>query len=337
MKKQLFSLCVGAALGASLLLSGCQSGTTSEAAKPTAAPTVEYQWDFATKTTDIDDLKAECDQKGTVVQMDYETPLYASDPDQTVTKTMYVYLPYGYNETQQYSILYLMHGGGESAEYWLAGERWGPTTCNVLDNMSAQGLCDPFSVVTPTFYPPTATGETASGESAESADPAASTDLTVVFAEELRNNVIPTVESTYSTYAGKDVSEENLIATRDHRAFAGFSMGSMTSIHSALETNLDMISWVGSFSGAKTEVEDFKANLESDKLKDYKVNFWYNGNGKGDIAHDEHDEFCHGVLEAMPDRFTDGENFAWIDLRDGTHSYASWLADLYNCMLVFFK
>ena len=337
MKKQLFSLCVGAALGASLLLSGCQSGTTSEAAKPTAAPTVEYQWDFATKTTDIDDLKAECDQKGTVVQMDYETPLYASDPDQTVTKTMYVYLPYGYDETQQYSILYLMHGGGESAEYWLAGERWGPTTCNVLDNMIAQGLCDPFIVVTPTFYPPTATGETASGESAESADPAASTDLTVVFAEELRNNVIPTVESTYSTYAGKDVSEENLIATRDHRAFAGFSMGSMTSIHSALETNLDMISWVGSFSGAKTEVEDFKANLESDKLKDYKVNFWYNGNGKGDIAHDEHDEFCHGVLEAMPDRFTDGENFAWIDLRDGTHSYASWLADLYNCMLVFFK
>ena len=87
----------------------------------------------------------------------------------------------------------------------------------------------------------------------------------------------------------------------------------------------------------KQEVADFKAALESDKYKDYAIRFWYNGNGKADIAHDEHDEFCHGVVEAMPDRFTDGENFAWIDLRDGSHAYQSWLVDLYNCMLVFFK
>lgn len=329
-------LLVPFALCTALLLSGCDS--TSEAPSTPPAPSqttaaTQYAWDFAKKTTDIDALKAECDQKGTVVSMEYETPLYAVDPEQTATKTLYVYLPYGYDEATEYNILYLMHGGGESAEYWLAGERWGPTTCNVLDNMIKDGLCDPFIVVTPTFYPPTE--ETEDAEVAEG--PEASSELTVTFAQELREQIIPLVESAYSTYAGGDVSPENLAATREHRAFAGFSMGSMTSIHSALMQCPDLFSWVGSFSGAKTEVADFQAALESEDFKDLSFSFWYNGNGKGDIAHDEHDEFCHAVLEAMPERFTDGENFAWVDFRDGTHSYASWLADLYNCMLVFFK
>lgn len=331
-KKAIGSVLAAAALSVSLL-AGCgtstaaQTSATPAPAQSAASTGVDYQWDFIKKTDGIDDLKAECDQKGTVVQMDYETPLYISDPNTTVTKTMYVYLPYNYDAEKPYNILYLMHGGGESAEYWLAGERWGPTTCNVLDNMIKNGICDPFIVVTPTFYPPE--GDYNNAEGAE--------DLTYVFADELRNNVIPTVESQYLTYANKDMSEESLISTRDHRAFAGFSMGSMTSIHSAMMKNLDLFGWIGSYSGAKTEVSDFTEALNSDAYKDLKINFWYNGNGKGDIAHDEHDEFCHGAVEAMPDRLTDGENFAWIDLRDGTHSYASWLVDLYNCMLVFFK
>lgn len=329
-RKPLAALCAGIGLCFAILLPGCSNNQSASPSPSSQAPTttgVTYQWDFVKKSTGVDSLKAECDQKGTVISMDYETPLYSSDPETIVTKTLYVYLPYGYDEAKSYDILYLMHGGGESAEYWLAGERWGPTTCNTLDNMIKNGTCDPFIVVTPTFYPPTDdTGGADMGEK-----------LTYDFAKELRSNVIPTVEAVYSTYANKDVSEANLIATRDHRAFAGFSMGSMTSIHSALMENLDLFSWVGSYSGAKTEVSDFKAALESDQYKDYEIRFWFNGNGKGDIAHDEHDEFCHGVVEAMPDRFTDGENFAWVDLRDGTHSYASWLAHLYNCMLVFFE
>ena len=335
MKTRTFGALFAAFTVGTSLLAGCGASSQQTAAAPaaTAAPAaaaetgVEYQWDFKKKSTGVDDLKGECDQKGTVVQMDYETPLYISDPETTVTKTMYVYLPYNYDAEKPYNILYLMHGGGESAEYWLAGERWGPTTCNVLDNMIKDGICDPFIVVTPTFYPPE--GDDENPEGAE--------DLTYVFADELRNNVIPTVESQYLTYANKDTSEESLISTRDHRAFAGFSMGSMTSIHSAMMKNLDLFGWIGSYSGAKTDVSDFTAALNSDAYKDLKIDFWYNGNGKGDIAHDEHDEFCHAAVEAMPDRLKDGENFAWVDLRDGTHSYASWLVDLYNCMLVFFK
>ena len=323
--KRLLILAICALLSLSFFACGKKEAA---AAQPTAAPASTYKWDFAKRSNAIDDLKrTECDQKGSIEEMEYETPLYVSDPETIVTKHLWVYLPYGYDESKQYNILYLMHGGGESEIYWLAGEQWGQMTRNALDNMIKNGVCDPFIVVTPTFYPPEGDYE----------NPEGAQDLTYVFAKELRNEIVPLVEAKYSTYAGKDVSEANLIATRDHRAFAGLSMGSMTSIHSALMENVDLFGWVGSYSGAKTEVSDFKAALDSDRYKDYKINFWYNGNGKADIAHDEHDEFVHKVLEEMPERFKDGENFAWIDLKDGSHSYASWLVDLYNCMLVFFK
>ena len=61
------------------------------------------------------------------------------------------------------------------------------------------------------------------------------------------------------------------------------------------------------------------------------------GNGTVDQAHDEHNELCHGVLEALPDRLEDGVNFCWIDFKGGAHAYGCWLPDLYNCMRVFFK
>ena len=310
-----------------LSLFACGAKEAAPSAQATAAPAASYRWDFVKKTTGIDDLKTDCDQKGTIEELAYETPLYISDTSTIVTKHLWVYLPYGYDQNKQYNVLYLMHGGGETEIYWLAGERWGPTTRNVLDNMIKNGVCDPFIVVTPTFYPPEGNYE----------NPEGAEQLTYVFADELRNQIVPLVEAKYSTYAKGDVSEANLAATRDHRAFAGFSMGSMTSIHSVLMKNLDLFSWVGSYSGAKTEVKDFLDALNADGVKNLPVRFWYNGNGKADIAHDEHDEFCHGVVKAMPERFTDGENFAWIDLRDGSHAYQSWLVDLYNCMLVFFR
>lgn len=330
-KGKLLSSILMIGICSSLCLSGCGStkpATVATANAATAEQGSTYKWDFVKKTNGIDNLKAECDQKGSIESLEYETPLYISDEDQTVTKKLWVYLPYGYDASKSYDILYLMHGGGESEEYWIAGERWGPTTRNVLDNMIKDEICKPFIVVTPTFYPPVETNF----ENPEDAE-----KLTYVFAKELRNQIIPVVEAKYSTYASGNTSEENLIATREHRAFAGFSMGSMTSIHSALMENVDLFSWVGSYSGAKTEVSDFQNALNSDKYKDYSISFWYNGNGKADIAHDEHDEFCHGVVNAMPEKFTDGENFAWIDIRDGSHAYQSWLVDLYNCMLVFFK
>ena len=81
--------------------------------------------------------------------------------------------------------------------------------------------------------------------------------------------------------------------------------------------------------------DDFKDALEN-QYKDYEIKFWYNGNGAGDFALENHKTFCDKALEEMPDKFTDGENFAFVKLKDGAHMYMSWLADLYNSMLVLF-
>ena len=62
----------------------------------------------------------ECDEQGTIVAMEYDTPAYMFNEllgvNEMLHKKLYVYLPYGYDPATQYNILYLMHGGGDSQE-----------------------------------------------------------------------------------------------------------------------------------------------------------------------------------------------------------------------------
>jgi hypothetical protein len=370
-KRTLSALCGGLSLA--LLLTACGgNGSTSagndaeNSSNPTqsdaaASATTEYQWDFQKKNAAIDDLKTPCDQQGTVVSLEYDTPAYAVNDllgaDETLHKTMKIYLPYGYDESQQYNVLYLLHGttgenDGPMEGFWL--EQWGDYTLPVLDNMIAQGLCDPVIVVCPNYYSPvegyTLTDEDAKALSeklndsyiwSETAEDGGEVDNVqniwpVYFGQELRNNIIPAVEAAYSTYAGGDVSEESLIASRDHRAFAGLSRGSMTVVRAGLMSNADLFAYYGDFSGIWAEFDQFKAALEGD-FKDYDIKFWYNGNGKGDFALENHQAFKEQVLSEMSDRFVDGENYAWVVIKDGAHMYNSWVVDLYNSLLVFFQ
>ena len=256
-----------------------------------------------------------------------EGVLPAAGEDILVEKTLYIYLPYGYDGQEDYNVLYLMHGGGEDESYWLGENRMGKSTCKVLDRMVEKGEMAKTIIVCPTFY--SFEGEPMDYTFASSAWP-------MYFWMELRNEVIPLVETTYATYAHADVSEENLIATREHRAFAGFSMGSATSLNSAMKHCLDILAYVGSFSGSLTDPESFEKALLDDKLQDMPVLFWYNGSGNADMAHDEHAAFYARILEDMPERFTDGENCCWVEFKGGTHAYNCWLPHLYNCLRLFF-
>ena len=296
-----------------------------------------------------------CEQQGTIVALEYDCPAYAFNAllgvNEIIHKKLYVYLPYGYDETKQYNILYLMHGGGENQEYWFGKDReladgrpvFGETTQNVLDNMIAEGLCDPLIVVGPTFYSPVEDMEITPEQVKAFADEIGEFNYTRVedlytwfFGDEIRNDIIPLVESRYSTYAGGDVSEENMIVTREHRAYAGLSMGSLTSSHAILMRNTDVIAWVGSWPGLKTNFDLFKATME-EKFADYPLKLWYNGQGVKDIAFVEHMQFHNDVTSKMTDTFTDGDNYAMVVLSDGMHSWTSWITHLYNVLLVFFK
>ncbi len=308
----------------------------------------DYTLPFLTveNTDAILSLQQECDQKGTVETLSYEAPAYAInavlDMQTTIEKKVSVYLPYGYDATKQYNVLYLLHGTGGDYQYWLLKEKTGIPTVNMLDHMIQQGLCEPLIVVAPDWnaekkgkqYKPSDEQASAYGESIQDEDIRKRNDLWVAFFhEELRNDIVPLVESTYSTYAGGDVSEGGLAASRDHRALAGLSRGSMAALRSGVIANQDYFSWIGAFSGAWSRVDLFEEAVKNEQCP---IHFWYNGNGTEDMALENHTAFLNQVMVDLPGTFVDGLNFAFV-VKDGSaHTYENWLTDLYNILQVFF-
>ena len=147
----------------------------------------------------------------------YESFSYESKT-QTIEKHAVVYLPYDYDETKKYNVVYLMHGGWSNENSTLGTPSSPSGFKNVIDNAIENGVFVPLIVVCPTY-------NNTSGQ--DSADFSLALRLTRNFHNELINDLMPAVESTFSTYA-EGTSESDLKAARDHRAFGGFSMGSVT-------------------------------------------------------------------------------------------------------------
>ena len=287
----------------------------------------------------------ECKEQGTVETLTYTCHSYAleavtGESNIMLEKSVNVYLPYGYDENQEYDILYLLHGTGGFEDYWIGDSSTGKVTCNMLDNMIEAGECEPVIVVSPTYYSPTEEMGYRKMDPMElfnnEKDPYAD-QWPMYFWKELRNDIIPLIESTYSTYAEKDVSEAKLQKTRDHRGFAGLSRGSKTTVNSGMMHCADLFAYIGSYSGAWADVEAFKEILESEEYRNCDFKYWYNGNGTEDFSLENHEEFLNEVLEKMPDRFSLDKNVAWVVFDGGGHAYNCWIADLYNSLLVFFK
>ena len=208
----------------------------------------------------------ESEQAGTVEEVVYDTKAYATD-ERDVKKTAYVYLPYGYNEEKEYNILYLMHGTGDDEKYWLKTKPYNKT---MLDNMIANGDIEPLIVVTPTFY--------VEDDCADDLD-----QLTYSFAKELRNDLMPEIESSYSTYA-KSADDEGFSQSRDHRAFVGLSRGAVTMYHSALCKSLDYFSWFGAFSGSRTDKTAFEDTIQTGGFAELPIHYLYVASGTFDFA-----------------------------------------------------
>lgn len=147
----------------------------------------------------------------------YESFSY-ENKTQPLQKHAVVYLPYGYDETKKYNVVYLMHGGWSNENSTLGTPSSPSRFKNVIDNAIENGVFAPIIVVCPTYN---------NTSRQDSADFSLALRLTRNYHNELVNDLIPAVESTYSTYAD-GVSESELKAARDHRAFGGFSMGSVT-------------------------------------------------------------------------------------------------------------
>ena len=161
------------------------------------------------------------DKSGTLTDLYYRT--YESfsyhERSQPIRKHAVVYLPYGYSKDRQYDVFYLMHGGWGDETRTLGTPQRPSSFKNVIDHAVAAGEMRPLIIVCPTYNNTNANG-------LDSGSFSLAMKLTEDYHHELINDLIPAVERTYSTFAGS-IRTDDLVASRHHRGFGGFSMGSV--------------------------------------------------------------------------------------------------------------
>lgn len=312
-------------------------------------------------------LTEECDQKGTIEEFWYDTRAYYVEQaykDQNVgelpvRKRAFVYLPYGYDANDKetkYNVLYLLHGSGLNEGYWFKQGTYadndgvytkGFGTMDMLDKLFKSGEIEKTIIVTPTLYARDSSradyGESNAGSPSDYPEYPVindSVDSLQCFGYELKNELMPYVAEHYNTYAASG-SPEDLIAARDHQAYAGLSLGSMTSFGSIFSYCLDYISYVGSYSGGPmfTDV-DTMINTINTEYKDYPVNYWYFSCGSSEYDVSTLDFFVkfRDALNLQDGSdVANGDSCAFMLVNGTAHNYATWITCLYNSLHVFFK
>jgi enterochelin esterase-like enzyme len=166
------------------------------------------------------DQKREMIPHGQVEMIEYDSKTVGTK------RKMQIYTPPGYSNENKYPVLYLLHGiGGDETEW----RRYAQPEV-LLDNLIADGKAVPMIIVMPN-------GRAQKNDRIER-NVFASAPAFATFKQDLLNDVIPAIESRYSTR--KD---------RDNRALAGLSMGGGQSLNFGL-AHLDTFAWIGGFSSA---------------------------------------------------------------------------------------
>ncbi len=176
-------------------------------------------------------------------------------------RELYVYTPPGYEKsTQRYPVLYLIHGGGDTAISWSTVGR----ANDILDNLLAEKKVLPMIVVMPSGWTPKG-GQVMTSDATK--DP---------FNDEMMKDIIPFIDSTYRT-----------VATPDARALSGLSMGGIQTLNVGLH-NLGTFRWVVVMSSGWTTEQDreFFYKAEAAQIPKYNSTlklFWW-GWGETDMA-----------------------------------------------------
>ena len=276
---------------------------------------------------------APSDHPGQVVELTYDSRDYTDAAEPAIQKTAYVYLPYGYDETDsdtRYDILYLMHGWTMTAGDFFDTARRGIVP--MLDHMIANGDIPPVIVVCATF-----------DAQNQSQGFSRSVEELSVFHRDLRENLIPFVESRYHTYA-QDVTEEGLRASREHRAFGGFSLGAVTTWYQFIY-NLDYIKyfvpmsgdcWImGTYGGRNYPVEtvDYLEQVVSDGGWSGDNFYIYQGIGTDDPIWDQTDS---QIQEMLTRELFTADNLHYAIIQGGRYDIDACERYLYHALQNFF-
>lgn len=216
------------------------------------------------------------EQQGRLEKLTYDTweSFTYKQKTQKLTKEAWVYIPYGYSEDEKYNVFYLSHGGW-SNETSLMGTDEAPRVFkNIIDNAIQDGKIKPLIIVLPTYNN---TSEEDSG------DYSLAIRLTNNFHNELVNDLIPAVESRYSTYA-EDTTPEGLKKSRDQRGFGGFSMGSVNTWNT-FRYCLDYFRYFMPMSGSYSLDGQYMADLVTEQGYTSKDFFIFAASGTNDFAY----------------------------------------------------
>lgn len=259
---------------------------------------------------------------GRIERIEYET---VNKEGSCVRKYANVYLPYEYYKTDnRYDVIYMMHGGGGNPDSFLDAS----ASKNMLDIAFDKKVAKPLIVVFPSYYNEEQPVSEGRGTESEG-------DRTLFFQKEFVADLIPAIESKYRTYA-EDVTEEGIRASRNHRAFGGFSMGGCTTWY-AFTRNLAYVSrfiplsgdcWEVALKGGESETEKTVKVIIDSIIRqgfskdDFKI---YAATGDKDIAYPA----LTPMIEAMAkerdffdysDDYSEG-NLHYLVAADRTHAY----------------
>lgn len=215
---------IGTSVAGAVLLAACTPSESSFAEQNANGPSPSAMpGRTGTIPPDLTEIPASywspAQVQGSLVELRYDTfdSMSYMERTRTLSKRAIVYLPPGYTEEERYDVFYLMHGGWGNETSTLGTPDEASEFTNVLDNAIQAREIEPLIVVCPTY-------NNTSPE--DSADFSLALTLNENYHRELLNDLLPAVESTYSTYTD-DVAPAGLMASRDHRGFGGFSMGAV--------------------------------------------------------------------------------------------------------------
>lgn len=192
----------------------------------------------------------EANERGNLEQVWYDSPTLG------LNRRMYVYTPYGYeNSNQNYPVLYLLHGGGGDEDAWSNMGR----ARQILDNLIEKGEAVPMIVVMPNGNP----GQQAARplmldvKTIDNTDPANAN----LYVHSLAKDIVPFIENNY-----------RVTAQRDSRAISGLSMGGGHTMNAA-NNYPGMFGYIAPMSMGIREGQEVDAQLQALNKAGYKL-YW---------------------------------------------------------------
>lgn len=212
-------------------------------------------------------------------------------------REMYVYTPPGYDRSKSYPVLYLVGGSGELPSNWVYDGR----VNFIMDNLLAEGKAVPMLIAIP-------------NNQVVHRNHPRHTELTFkLFEAELRQHVIPLVESEYSVRRNPQ-----------GRALSGLSMGGRHTQFIGFNS-LDLFASFGVLSAGDVNSEESIAKFLNDPDVNKKVDYLFVGQGTEE-ANGRMGERCVALHKALLNHNITHEYYVG---GYGGHDWSTWRHLLY--------